>query len=163
MTITSPAMMGARDSLTNDAGTFRFVSITPGVYEVTFTLQGFATVRRTEIRVGAGFTATLNVVMQVAALEESVIVSGASPMVDTQATSVQTTFDAARIALLPNASNDPFAMMAAVPAVKMSRIDVGGGAAGTQTGFVAYGTGGQRPYYEGINGTTDGGIWSQLL
>jgi hypothetical protein len=157
VTITSPAMMGARESLTNEAGTFRFVSITPGVYEVTFALQGFATVRRTEVRVGAGFTATLNVVMQVAALEESVIVSGASPMVDTQATSVQTTFDAARIALLPNASNDPFAMMAAVPAVKMSRIDVGGSAAGTQTGFVAYGTGGQRPYYEGINGTTDGG------
>ena len=35
----------------------------------------------------------------------------------------------------------------------MSRIDVGGSASGTQVGFTAYGTGGQRPYYEGINGT----------
>ena len=151
--IASESMMGTRDTVTNETGTFRFVSITPGVYTVTFELPGFATVTRNDVRVGAGFTATLNIAMNVAGLEEAVTVTGASPVVDTQATKITTSFDSAKLAALPNGSNDPWAMLAETPAVKMSRIDVGGSASGTQVGFTAYGTGGQRPYYEGINGT----------
>ena len=139
--------------MTSDTGTFRFISITPGLYTVTFELAGFATVKRTDIQVGAGFTATLNISMNVASLEEAVTVSGASPVVDTQSTTVSTSFDAAKLAALPNGSNDPWAMLAETPAVKMSRIDVGGSTSGTQTTFTTYGTAGQRPYYEGINGT----------
>ena len=145
--------MGSRDTVTSDTGTFRFISITPGLYTVTFELAGFATVKRTDIQVGAGFTATLNISMNVASLEEAVTVSGASPVVDTQSTTVTTSFDAAKLAALPNGSNDPWAMLAETPAVKMSRIDVGGSTSGTQTTFTTYGTAGQRPYYEGINGT----------
>ena len=150
--IASDSMMGTRDTVTSGTGTFRFVSITPGLYTVTFELPGFATVKR-EAQVGAGFTATLNIEMNVAGLEEAVTVTGASPVVDTQATKITTSFDSAKLASIPNGSNDPWAMLAETPAVKMSRIDVGGSAAGTQVGFTAYGTGGQRPYYEGINGT----------
>ncbi len=153
VTIASPAMMGTRDTVTNDTGEFRFVSITPGDYQVTFELPGFAAVKRTEVRVGAAFTATLNIQMNVAGLEEAVTVTGASPVVDTQATRVATSFDSKYLASLPTGSGDPWAILAATPAVKVARIDVGGSAAGTQVGFTAYGTGGQRPYYEGINGT----------
>ena len=153
VTIAGAALMGTRDAVTNETGAFRFVSIAPGAYTVTFELPGFATVKRTEVRVGAGFTATLNISMNVAGLEEAVTVTGASPVVDTQATKVSTNFDSAKLAAMPNGSNDPWAMLAETPAVKMSRIDVGGSTAGTQTAFTAYGTGGQRPYYEGINGT----------
>jgi hypothetical protein len=154
VSIASESMMGTRDTVTNETGTFRFVSITPGLYSVTFELPGFATVKRTDVRVGAGFTATLNISMNVAGLEEAVTVTGASPVVDTAATKVSTSFDSAKLASMPNGSNDPWAMLAETPAVKMSRIDVGGSASGTQVGFTAYGTGGQRPYYEGINATT---------
>ena len=153
VTIASPAMMGTRDTVTSGTGTFRFVSITPGDYAVTFELPGFATVKRTDVHVGAGFTATQNVAMAVAGLEEAVTVTGASPVVDTQATKISTNFDSKTLAAMPNGSNDPWAMLAETPAVKLTRIDVGGSAAGTQTGFTAYGTGGQRPYFEGINGT----------
>jgi outer membrane receptor protein involved in Fe transport len=153
VTLTGAALMGSRNTVTSDTGTFRFISIAPGLYTVTFELGGFATVRRTDIQVGAGFTATLNMTMNVASLEEAVTVSGASPVVDTQSTTVTTSFDAAKLAALPNGSNDPWAMLAETPAVKMSRIDVGGSTSGTQTTFTTYGTTGQRPYYEGINGT----------
>ena len=153
VTLAGEAMMGSRDTVTSDTGTFRFISITPGLYTVTFELAGFATVKRTDIQVGAGFTATLNITMNVASLEEAVTVSGASPVVDTQSTTVTTSFDAAKLAALPNGSNDPWAMLAETPAVKMTRIDVGGSTSGTQTTFTTYGTAGQRPYYEGINGT----------
>jgi hypothetical protein len=152
VSIASEAMMGTRDTVTNETGTFRFVSITPGLYSVTFELPGFATVKR-EAQVGAGFTATLNIAMNLAGLEEAVTVTGASPVVDTQATKITTSWAAEALRQIPNGSNDPWAMLAETPAVKMSRIDVGGSTAGTQTGFSAYGTGGQRPYYEGINGT----------
>ena len=153
VTLAGEALMGTRDTVTSDTGTFRFISVTPGLYTVTFQLAGFATVKRTDIQVGAGFTATLNISMNVASLEEAVTVSGASPVVDTQSMTVSTSFDAAKLAALPNGSNDPWAMLAETPAVKMSRIDVGGSTSGTQTTFTAYGTTGQRPYYEGINGT----------
>ena len=53
VTIASEAMMGTRDTVTNETGTFRFVSITPGLYAVSFELPGFATVKRTDVRVGA--------------------------------------------------------------------------------------------------------------
>src|SRR6478672_2617532 len=72
VTIASDAMMGTRDAVTSETGAFRFVSITPGAYTVTFELPGFATVKRTDVRVGAGFTATLNITMNVAGLEEAV-------------------------------------------------------------------------------------------
>jgi hypothetical protein len=153
VTLAGEALMGTRDTVTSDTGAFRFISVTPGLYTVTFQLAGFATVKRTDIQVGAGFTATLNISMNVASLEEAVTVSGASPVVDTQSMTVSTSFDAAKLAALPNGSNDPWAMLAETPAVKMSRIDVGGSTSGTQTTFTAYGTTGQRPYYEGINGT----------
>jgi hypothetical protein len=153
VTIASPSMMGTRDTVTNETGAFRFVSLTPGVYSVNFELPGFATVKRTDVRVGAGFTATLNIQMSIAGLEEAVTVTGASPVVDTTATKVSTSWSSEALAALPSGSNDPWAMLAETPAVKMERIDVGGSTAGTQTQFSAYGTSGQRPYYEGINGT----------
>ncbi|MCC7416842.1 MAG: TonB-dependent receptor [Acidobacteria bacterium] len=152
VSIASESMMGTRDAVTSGTGTFRFVSITPGTYNVTFELPGFATVKRT-VDVGAGFTATLNIQMNVAGLEEAVTVTGTSPVVDTTATKVTTSFSSEKLATTPNGSNDPWAMLAETPAVKMDRIDVGGSTAGTQTQFTTYGTTGQRPYYEGINGT----------
>src|SRR5579872_176063 len=77
ITIASPAMMGTRDSVTTETATYRFTALTPGDYTVTFELAGFATVKRTEVHVGAGFTATLNIQMNVAGLEEAVTVTGA--------------------------------------------------------------------------------------
>ena len=153
VTLASDAMMGTRNTVTSETGTFRFISITPGLYTVTFELAGFATVKRTDIQVGAGFTATLNISMQVAGLEEALTVTSASPVVDTQATKITTSFDSKMLSSIPNGSNDPWAMLAETPAVKMQRIDVGGSSSGTQIGFTAYGTGGQRVYFEGINGT----------
>ena len=55
-----------------------------GTYVVTFTLPGFATVRREGIELSANFTAPVNIEMRVGALEETVTVSGATPLVDVQ-------------------------------------------------------------------------------
>jgi hypothetical protein len=163
VTIASPAMMGSRTDITNEEGTYRFPGVPPGEYRVTFELTGFTTIAREGIRVGLGFTATVNVELSVASLQESVTVTGESPVVDTQATKVTTSFDAETLANLPSA-RDYWAVLAESPSVKLTRIDVGGSASGTQTGYQVYGTSGQnRPMVEGINSTEGTGAFGNYI
>jgi len=153
VTIASPSLMGTRTAVTGEDGTYRFPAIPPGDYSVTFELAGFGTVTREQIRVALGFTASVNVELGVASLQENVTVTGASPVVDTQSTAINTNFDARTLASLPSA-RDMWAILAESPAVSLTRIDVGGSAAGTQTGYSVYGTSGQnRPTVEGIVAT----------
>ena len=81
--------------------------------------------------------------------------TGESPVIDTSATRVQQNFKLEQLNSIPN-GRDMWALLAATPGVVMSRIDVGGNRAGTQTGYTAYGLNGQvRVSVEGIN-TTEG-------
>jgi outer membrane receptor protein involved in Fe transport len=92
--------------------------------------------------------------MTVATLQETVTVSGESPVVDVTATTTSTNFGQERLAALPNA-RDFWTVLAAAPAIIVNRIDVGGNAAGTQTGYSAYDTktDQHRPMVEGIVNT----------
>jgi hypothetical protein len=74
----------ARSVVTDDQGQYKILGLRPGTYTVTFALTGFSTVRREGIELTASFTATVNAEMHIGALEETVTVSGASPVVDVQ-------------------------------------------------------------------------------
>jgi hypothetical protein len=154
VTIASPSMQGVRTAVTDPDGTYRFPAIPPGEYKITYELAGFSTVNREGIRVGLGFTATVNTELKVASLTETVTVSGQSPVVDITSTKTATNFDAKELASLPSA-RDFWAILAAAPAIQMQRIDVGGSAAGTQTGYSTYDTKADqhRPMVEGIVNT----------
>jgi hypothetical protein len=79
----SPALIEkVRTSVTDDRGQYRIVELRPGVYVLTFTLPGFSTVRREGIELTTNFTATINAELRVGAVEETVTVSGTSPVVD---------------------------------------------------------------------------------
>ena len=154
VTIASPSMLGSRSDVTGSDGTYRFPGIAPGTYRVTFELAGFGSVVREGVAVGLGFTAAINAELRVASLEETVTVTGASPVVDVSSTTTAASFGQERLASLPNA-RDFWSVLAAAPAIVMSRIDVGGSAAGTQTGYSAYDTktDQHRPMVEGIVNT----------
>ncbi len=154
VTITSPSMQGTRTDTTGPDGVYRFSAIPPGEYKVVYELSGFEKVTREGLRVGLGFTATVNIELRVASLTESVTVSGQSPVVDVATTKTSTNFDAQQLSSLPNA-RDFWAILAAAPAIQMQRIDVGGSAAGTQTGYSTYDTKSDqhRPMVEGIVNT----------
>src|SRR5688572_21161233 len=92
VTATSPSMIGTQTQVTNENGSYRFPAVPPGVYTVTFELAGFSSVKREDVSISLGFTANLNVEMSVAALQETVTVTGESPIIDTSATSVQQNF-----------------------------------------------------------------------
>jgi hypothetical protein len=81
----SPALIeGVRTVTTDEAGQYRLVDLRPGVYGVMFTLAGFNSFRREGIELTAGFTATVNAELRVGSVEETITVSGQTPLVDTQ-------------------------------------------------------------------------------
>jgi hypothetical protein len=95
VTAVSPALIQPQVQVTGDQGDFRFLALPPGVYEVSFDLAGFQSVRREGIRVVINQTLTVDQQLQVATLQETVTVTGASPIVDTSTTTLATNFTAA--------------------------------------------------------------------
>ena len=155
VTATSPALIQPQTTVTSETGNYRFPAVPPGTYELSFELAGFNSLKRSGISITLGFTAQVNVELALATLQETVTVSGASPVIDTSTTRVQQNFKMEQLQSLPN-GRDMWALLAVTPSVQMGRFDVGGNRAGTQTGYTAYGMNGQvRVLIEGIN-TTEG-------
>jgi hypothetical protein len=82
-----------RAVLSDGSGQYRIVDLRPGTYVVTFALPGFTTVRRDGIELKGDFVASVNADLRVGNLEETVTVTGASPIVDVQSARVQTVLD----------------------------------------------------------------------
>lgn len=79
----SPALIERmRTVVTDSAGQYKIVDLSPGTYQVSFTLPGFKTIRREGIVLEGNFTAQVSPELQVGAVEESVTVTGATPAVD---------------------------------------------------------------------------------
>jgi hypothetical protein len=83
---TSPKLVGKATAVTTGDGTYRLFSLPSGVYEVTFTLQGFKKLIRKDIIIQLSQTITLNASLEQAALEEQVTVIGQSPLIDVKST-----------------------------------------------------------------------------
>jgi hypothetical protein len=155
VTATSPALIQPQLQVTRDDGSYRFIALPPGVYTLAFELPGFTTLRREGIRVVINQTLPVDAQLQVATLQETVTVTGESPVVDTSTTTVGTNFTKELLTEIPNA-RDIWAAMAQAPGLQMTAHDVGGSRTGTQTGFLTYGFGDQhQTKLEGID-TTEG-------
>jgi hypothetical protein len=88
----SPALIEkVRTVVTDEAGAYRIVDLRPGIYTVTFTLGGFSTVRREGVELTTSFTAAVNAEMRVGAIEETITVTGQTPVVDISSARQQTT------------------------------------------------------------------------
>src|SRR5688500_9113156 len=78
---TSPALIQPQTTVTSETGNYRFPAVPPGQYELSFELAGFNTLKRSGIQITLGFTANVNVELALATLQETVTVSGASPVI----------------------------------------------------------------------------------
>jgi len=135
----SPALIEkVRSAVTDGSGQYRIVDLRPGVYSVTFTLTGFNTVKREGIELTGTFTSTVNADLRVGSLEETITVTGESPIVDVQSVRRQTTVDGDVIASLPT-SRSYGALFQLVPAVTGGSRDVL-----TRPGLVVFGGPGGR-------------------
>ncbi len=151
----SPALIQPQVQVTGGDGSFRFLALPPGVYTIDFELTGFNSVKRQDVRVVINQTLTVDMQMQVATLQETVTVTGASPVVDTSTTAMGTNFTKELLTEIPNA-RDIWAAMAQAPGIQMTAFDVGGSNTGNQSGFRSYGFDTQnQTRMEGID-TTEG-------
>src|SRR6188474_2321510 len=75
-----------KSTISDGDGAYRIADLRPGTYSVVFTLPGFKTFRRDGLVLPSEFTATLNAELGVGALEETITVTGASPVVDVTST-----------------------------------------------------------------------------
>jgi hypothetical protein len=122
----SPALIEKVRSVVSDgSGQYRIENLRPGDYVVTFTLPGFATVKREGIQLAGSFVASVNAELRVGALEETITVTGETPSVDVQSTLRQTVFDEELLEALPS-SRAPQRVAALLPGVTTQRQDVGG-------------------------------------
>ena len=117
---TSPAQIGQLSAVTNEAGIYRFPAVPPGEYRLAYELAGFQSNVRDGLRVTLGTNTQVNLVLNVATLQESVTVSGASPVIDTSATRVQTNYDQQMLSSIPNA-RDMWSLLATTPSVTLNR------------------------------------------
>src|SRR5713226_5732744 len=139
----SPALIERVRSVTTDKqGLYRIVDLRPGLYTVIFTLTGFSTFKRDGIELTTGFTATVNADLRVGTVEETVTVSGASPVVDVQNVQQQITLSRAVLDALPT-SRRPAQLVTLIVGANAGGTnfhDVGG--VGSDRGF--FGVHGQR-------------------
>jgi hypothetical protein len=106
ITVTGPALQVPELIKTSEAnGEYQFVDLPPGTYRVEYELSGFAKFVRSEIRLTTGFAARVDVVMKLATVAETVIVSGATPLVDVTNTRGGTTVSKELLAATPNSLN----------------------------------------------------------
>jgi hypothetical protein len=101
----SPALIEkTRNVVTSDNGQYQVVNLLSGTFTVTFTLTGFATVKREGIVLSGGtFVATVNADMSVGSVQETVTVVSESPVVDIQNSVQQTTMTKDLLAAIPAA------------------------------------------------------------
>jgi hypothetical protein len=131
--VTSPVLIErARTVVTDTTGRYTITDLRPGTYKLTFTLEGFATFVREGVELAGNTTAPINAELKVGALEESVTVSGQSPLVDVQNAQRTQVIDRDVIDALPTTRNMQ-SVGAIIPGVKLSRPDVGGSQGMEQT------------------------------
>jgi len=133
----SPALITkVRTGVTDETGQYRIPDLPPGTYKVTFTLPGFATVVREGVELSGGGVMTIGAEMRVGSLEESITVTGESPVVDVQTARQQTVIDGDIVRALP-ASRSYGNYIAAIPAIQATGF--GSGAATINNFFAARG------------------------
>ncbi len=156
--ITSPALQLPQiETVSDEAGRYRFSRLPGGTYTVTFQLAGFKTVTRANLRLDANFVATIDGRLGIGQLEETVTVTGDSPVIDVRSTTVTSSIKEETITLLPTSRGiEDIGKLA--PGVRVEGIpDVGGNKTGSGRGsLVNYGSnnGGSTLMLDGIN--TDG-------
>ncbi|HEX8028682.1 MAG TPA: TonB-dependent receptor, partial [Vicinamibacterales bacterium] len=132
-----------KSAITDENGQYRIVDLRPGTYSLTFTLPGFNTITRAAVELPSNFTSTINIELSVGTLQESVTVSGASPVVDVQSNVKQQVLTREVLDAVPTAKTIQ-GLGQLVLGVRLDAPDVGGSRAMQQTYFTIRGTGGAQ-------------------
>ncbi|MFC2169812.1 carboxypeptidase regulatory-like domain-containing protein, partial [Acidobacteriota bacterium] len=100
----SPNLVGEVTTVTDNTGSYRLLGLTPGQYEITFTLSGFKTLRHTEIYLKIEQTLVVNIVMEMG-IEEEITSLADTPLIDLKSTTQGLTMDREDFDPLPKGRN----------------------------------------------------------
>jgi outer membrane receptor protein involved in Fe transport len=143
VTATSPALqVPSVTAVTDGNGEYRMTPLPIGVYTVEFGLSGFQTLRREGIRLTVGFTARVDVTLSVGQVEESVTVSGATPLIDTTTAATATQVTREALETIPTGRNGYIGLMQFTPGARPP-LDVGGSSNNQNPSFRAFGQAGE--------------------
>jgi hypothetical protein len=124
--VSSPVLIEkVRTAVTDGTGRYTIVDLRPGTYKLTYVLTGFATAIRDAVQLPTSFVATVNVEMKVGSLEESITVSGQTPVVDVQQAARTVVLGRDLIDELPTTRSIQ-SVGQIIPGVRLSNPDVGG-------------------------------------
>lgn len=115
----------SRSTVTDGAGQYRITNLVPGIYSITFALNGFSTLRREQIEVNAEVTVQINAELKVGAVEETVTVVAATPVVDVQNVAARTVMTREVMDAIPQGRN----IQAIGIMIPGTSLQVGGGGA----------------------------------
>src|SRR5687768_14083246 len=130
----SPSLITVtKATLTAGDGSYQILDLPPGPYTVLFSLPGFQSLRREGIVLRTAFTATVDAVLKVGPQGETITVSGAAPVVDVKSSVTETVLTDEVKEGLPT-GRTVGAMLALVPGITQSTVDLGGTEALAGTG-----------------------------
>lgn len=144
----SPALIErVRTAVTDGQGRYSIVDLRPGVYTVSFSLAGFSVVKREAIQVASNTNVPINAQLRIGALEESITVSGQTPVVDVQTTARRQVLTREALDSIPTSRN--FQQIGSlIPGVKMSAPDVGSANSMNMTTLSGHGLQGKETTYQ---------------
>ena len=105
---------GVRTQTSDEGGVYNFERLPPGTYSVKFELTGFRPVEQTGVRVSAAFVATIDAKLEAGGITETLIVSAASPTIDTKSNVQQTVMGQDLMEGVPT-GRDPWSLAKIIP------------------------------------------------
>jgi hypothetical protein len=111
----------SRSVVSDSTGQFRITDLPPGTYALTFSLQGFTTVKREGVVVSGSGVIAVNADLRVGEVRETITVTGESPIVDTQSVRREVVLNNETLNTLP-ATRGYGSALAAVPALNIGGV-----------------------------------------
>lgn len=153
----SPARIGgAAVEVTDVQGLYTLQNLPIGEYTLTFSIAGFSTIRRENIRVEVGRTIQVDTTLQVGALEQAVTVTGEAPVVDSANAGFSTNFNRALLENVPTSRQSYFDVVIFAPSVKINQVP-------NDSRFIIFGSSSDQNQfqYDGvdISAVSNGGVW----
>jgi carboxypeptidase family protein/TonB-dependent receptor-like protein len=138
VTLTGAGLLQPLTAVSSETGTYQFPRLNIGTYNVRFELAGFKTVVNEGIMVTVGFSAQVNAQLGISTVQETITVTGESPIVDTRNTGTKQTFTNELLQTIPSA-RDPWVILQQTAGIAMDRENVGGNMSGQQSNYVSRG------------------------
>lgn len=151
VTVTVSGLGAPRTQFTDANGSWRFLALDPGAYNVMAELEGLGGIEFPDVVVAVGKNTSVPLVLS-AALEETITVTSESPLLDERKLSTGTNVSQVELEKIPTA-RDPWALLSQTPGVLVDRVNVGGNESGQQAAFRAPGVSGNQNDFQ-MDGTS---------